>query len=143
MAPRIANKVSSCLPLLFIVYIAVFPMYFRRRRNVNGVVYTASNDEIFLEFTYLLLRRIEIPLQAYLCCNSRHSLSHVPYHLQPMNVETVAMALSNLVAPLAFLAFELYMEKFVRRREESIIESASAVYIDALREKCMITTINL
>ncbi|KAM7536501.1 hypothetical protein Aperf_G00000088078 [Anoplocephala perfoliata] len=114
----------------------------RRRKNVTGVVYTASNDETFLEFTYLLLRRLEIPLQAYLCCTFSRSLSHVPYYLQPKNVGTVAVALSNLVAPLAFLAFKLYMEKFARHREDSISESPSNMYIDALREKCMITIIN-
>ncbi|VUZ42649.1 unnamed protein product, partial [Hymenolepis diminuta] len=106
----------------------------RRRKSANGVIYTATNDEIYLEFIYLLLRRIEIPLQVYLCCNSRQSLSHVPSHLQPMNVETVAVALSKLVDPLASLGFEMYMTQFISRRQESIGGLTTPAYIEALRE---------
>ncbi|KAM3184388.1 hypothetical protein ACTXT7_008440 [Hymenolepis weldensis] len=118
-------------------------LHSRRRKSANGVIYTATNDEIYLEFIYLLLRRIEIPLQVYLCCNSRRSLSHVPSHLQPMNVETVAVALSKLVDPLASLGFEMYMTQFISRRQESIGGFTTPAYIEALREKCMISIINL
>ncbi|VDO14175.1 unnamed protein product, partial [Rodentolepis nana] len=115
----------------------------RRRRSANGVIYTATNEETSLEFTYLILRRVEMPLQVYLGCNSRRGLSRVPNHLQPMNVETVAVVLSKLIDSLASLGFKMYMTQFISRRRESISGLTAPVYIEALREKCMISIINL
>ncbi|KAL5104987.1 hypothetical protein TcWFU_007382 [Taenia crassiceps] len=115
----------------------------RRQKNVDGTVSVAPSAEITLEFTYLLLRRVEIPLQAYICCNSQRSLAQLPSHLQPINVETVAMALSGLIVPLATLAFEIFMPQFMRRHQDTIDGENFTKYAETLQEKCMISILNI
>ncbi|KAL5968100.1 hypothetical protein TSMEX_004162, partial [Taenia solium] len=115
----------------------------RRRKNADGTTSVAPSAEITLEFTYLLLRRIEIPLQAYTCCNSQRSLAQLPSHLQPINVETVAMALSSLIVPLATLAFEIFMPQIMRRHQDSVDGEAVTKYAETLQEKCMISILNI
>ncbi|VDK40312.1 unnamed protein product [Taenia asiatica] len=115
----------------------------RRRKNADGTTSVAPSAEITLEFTYLLLRRIEIPLQAYTCCNSQRSLAQLPSHLQPINVETVAMALSSLIVPLATLAFEIFMPQIMRRHQDSVGGGAVTKYAGTLQEKCMISILNI
>ncbi|VDM23878.1 unnamed protein product [Hydatigera taeniaeformis] len=120
-----------------------FFSHFRHRKNANGTTSVASSAEITLEFTYLLLRRIEIPLQAYICCSSQRSLAQLPSHLQPLNVETVAMALSSLIVPLATLAFEIFMPQIMRKRHDAIDGEAVTRYAETLQEKCMISILNI
>ena len=115
----------------------------RQRRGSNGTTYTASNIEVILEFTFLLLRRIEIPLQTYISCTSYRALAKLANHLKPMNVETVAVALSVLVVPLTTLLFELYMPHFMKKREGSISRIPAPAYVDTLLEKCTISTLNM
>ncbi|CUT98765.1 HEAT [Echinococcus multilocularis] len=115
----------------------------RHQKDANGTISVAPSSEISLEFTYLLLRRIEISLQAYTCCNSQRSLAELPIHLQPMNVETVAMALSSLIVPLATLAFEIFMPQMMRRRQGTINGESVTKYAETLQEKCMISILNI
>lgn len=120
----------------------LFP-HFRHRRNADGTVSVAPSAEITLEFTYLLLRRVEVPLQAYTCCNSQRSLAQLSSHLQPINVETVATALSSLIVPLATLAFEIFMPQIMRRHQDSIDGEVVTKYAETLQEKCMISILNM